>query len=183
MSLKKTKSILSGVLLAVTFLLVIFFVITRIQGKTPELFGYQILRVVSPSMEPELKVGDIILSRRVDDVSTLEVGDIITYRGEFGNYIGKRITHKVVVVPYEVGGMYYLQTQGIANEYKDPEICEDQVIGKTICVIPILGSIFNFFVTPWGLIFILAFLALLFINEIFVLKGNTKNIDENKEYE
>lgn len=128
-------------------------------------------------MEPRLKVGNIILSKSVKDVSKLESGDIITYEGTVGSYSGKLITHQVTVEPYTFGDKYYLQTMGIANGYNDPEISEDQVIGKMICKIPILGFIYNFFVTPWGLVLILLFLAFLFISEIFNLR---KLIKEKK---
>lgn len=175
--MKKLKTIISATFLVITFVLVVVMMFTRIQGKTPQIFGYQILRISSGSMSPELEVGEIILSKRVKDVKNLEVGDIITYRGEFGSYADKNITHKVVVKPYEVNGTLYLQTQGVANNYIDPEISEDQILGKMICVIPFLGAVYSFFMTKWGLIIVLAFLALLFINEIFNLKKTVK-VDE-----
>lgn len=175
--MKKFKNIFSVIILLVTFVLVIMLVFTRINGKTPELFGYQILRVSSSSMVPRLEVGDIILSQRVDDVTTLKQGDVITYKGEFGNYAGKSITHEVIVEPFQSEGTYYLQTKGIANDYPDPEIREDQIIGKMISTIPIFSAVYNFFMTPWGLIAILGFLAVLFINEIFALRQLVKEND------
>lgn len=175
--MKKLKTILSAILLVITFVFIVVLIFTRVQGKTPQVFGYQILRISSGSMSPELEVGDVILSKRVKDVKTLEVGDVITYRGEFGSYADKNITHKVVVKPYEVNGRLYLQTQGVANSYIDPEVSEEQVIGKMVCVVPFLGSIFSFFMTKWGLIIVLAFLALLFVNEIINLKRAVKESD------
>ena len=178
--MKKFKNIFSVIILLVTFVLVIMLVFTRINGKTPELFGYQILRVSSSSMVPRLEVGDIILSQRVDDVTALKQGDVITYKGEFGNYAGKSITHEVIVEPFQSEGTYYLQTKGIANDYPDPEIREDQIIGKMISTIPIFSAVYNFFMTPWGLIAILGFLAVLFINEIFALRQLVKENDDEE---
>lgn len=173
--MKKFKKIISALLLITTFALVIILVFTRIQGKTPQIFGYQILRISSGSMSPELEVGDIILSKRVKDVTSLEVGDVITYNGEFGSYAGKSITHKVITEPYEVNGTIYLQTKGVANNYIDPEISESQVVGKMICVIPFLGAVYGFFMTKWGLAVVLVCLGLLFINEIISLIGISKS--------
>lgn len=167
--MKKFNSIISVIVLVVSFILVISFVFMRLQGNTPQLLGHQILRISSSSMDPILEVGDIILSKRVKDVTTLHVGDIITYNGEVGSYEGKVITHEVAVEPYMCGDKYYLQTRGIANGYTDPEICEDQVVGKMIRTLPILSVIYDFFVTPWGLVFLLLFLLILFINELFNL--------------
>lgn len=140
-------------------------------------------------MEPKLKVGNIILSKSVKDISKLEEGDIITYEGEVGSYAGKNITHQVTVEPYQIGDMYYLQTMGIANGYNDPEISGDQVIGKMICKVPFLGFLYNFFITPWGLVLILVFLAILFVSEILnfkrlinVKKGlKEKDLDEKTQ--
>ena len=147
------------------------FTVTRIQGKTPELFGHQIFRISSSSMEPKLKVGDIILSKRVKDITQLKVDDVITYNGEVGSYAGKTITHAVAVEPYKFGDFYYLQTYGIANGYNDPEICETQVVGIMIREMPFLAALYNFFTTPLGLVVILGFLTLLFVNESITLFG------------
>lgn len=128
-------------------------------------------------MEPDLLVGDIILSHSIDDVTTVKTGDIVTYNGEFGDYAGKTITHEVVVAPYKADSTYYLQTQGIANESPDPEISAEQLVGKMVCKLSVLSAIYSFFITPWGLIIILGFLAIIFINEIFALRQLVKEND------
>ncbi len=131
-------------------------------------------------MVPKLEVGDIVLSQRVDDVTTLKIGDIITFKGEYGSYTGKSITHEIIVEPFKSDGTYYLQTKGIANDYPDPEICEDQIIGKMIMTIPIFRVVYNIFMTPLGLILVLGFLAILFINEVFALRHIVKENDEDE---
>ena len=176
--MKKLKTIITVFLLVITFILVVFFVITRVQGKTPELFGYQILRVVTPSMEPELKVGDIILTKRVDDITEVKKDDIITYNGEAGSYNGKLITHKVIVEPYQRDDAYFLRTQGIANEFTDPEIRGNQVVGKMIASLPFIAALYNFFMSPWGLAVVLLILALLFLGEILNLRKIIKTPDD-----
>ncbi len=50
-----------------------------------------------------------------------------------------------------------------------------------VCVIPILGALYNFFITPYGLIVVLALLALLFFNEIINLKKAVKNSDSSDD--
>lgn len=182
--MKNIKNIFSAIILLVTFILVIMLVFTRISGETPEIFGYQLLRVSTSSMEPRLEVGDIILSKEIDNITAVKQGDIITYNGEFGDYAGKTITHEVVVAPHLSDGTYYLQTKGTANDYPDPEIREDQLIGSMVCSLSVLSMIYDFFMTPWGLIAILGFLAVLFINEIFALRQLVKeNEDEEATIE
>lgn len=182
--MSKIKNIISGIILLVTFALVLLLFVTKVSGGTPQAFGYQLLRISSPSMEPQLASGDIILSKSIDDAWDVKVGDIITYNGEQGDYAGKMITHQVVIAPYEKDGECVLQTQGIANDYPDPEITSDQLIGTMVCKITVLSAIYNFFMTPWGLIVILGFLAVLFINEIFALRQLVKENDyENEQTE
>lgn len=174
-SFKKLKNVFVALFLILTFILVLFFVFTRIQGNTPSIFGYQILRISSGSMTPELEVGDIILSKKNVDASSLNTGDVITYIGELGSYADKNITHKIIEGPYNVDGTYYMRTKGVANDYIDPEISEDQVLGKMVCKLPLISALYNFFITPFGLIIILGFLALLFVNEIINLRKTLKH--------
>ncbi len=176
--MQKIKNVLSTLLLIVTFVLLIVLIFTRIQGETPRFLGYQLFRVSTPSMSPTLQVGDIIISKCVDDVSDIKVGDVITYRGEEGNYAGKTITHEVVCEPFVSNGVTLLQTKGIANSYSDPLITDDQVIGVMVRTMPLLSAMYSFFMTPWGLVGVLGLLAVMFINELFTLKALVK---ENRE--
>lgn len=173
--MKKLKNIVSVILLLLSFVLIFILVFTRIQGKTPQLFGYRLLRISSASMSPTLNVGDIILSKSVDDIANIEAGDIITYNGEVGSYRDKLITHRVIQISYDDNGQFYLQTMGIANDYADPWISEKQIVGKMVCTVPLLSRLYSFFLTPWGLGLVLGFLALLFINEAVTLKKIIKN--------
>lgn len=175
--MKKFRSIACTLLLVLSFVLLSVLVLTRIQGKTPYIFGYQLLRVSSDSMSPELEYGDIILSKSVGDIYDVKIGDIIVYKGQVDSYSGKLITHQVVLGPYVENGNIYLETMGIANGYTDPVISAEQVTGKMICTLPFLSAVYGFFTTPWGLMTVLAVLALLFINELFALK---KLIKEDK---
>lgn len=182
--MKKLGNIISVILLIITFLLVILLIVTRIQGKTPRVFGYQLLRVSSSSMEPKLMVGDIILSKSIKDIESVEVGDIITYKGIKGSFAGKLITHEVVGAPaLESDGKFYLQTMGFANSYPDPVISEDQVVGEMVCEVPFLSGVYTFFQTPFGLVVILLFLGVLFFNESVRLVNLVKGKDSQDEQE
>lgn len=167
---KKIKSIFFVILTVALVALLVGFFISKISGNAPTLFGYRLLRVSSSSMSPELEVGDIILSKEVKDVSLLKVGDIITYNGETGSYGGKLITHKVVNVPYYKGDKLFLVTKGVANDRDDPAISAESVVGKTVCVIPLLGTVYDFFMSIWGLLLIIGILVFLFIAEFRNLK-------------
>lgn len=182
-AVKKIFDILSVVVLVALVLVVIFFFLQKVTGDNSGIFGYQVLRVSSGSMEPELSVGDVILSKKTLP-ETLEIGDIITYNGTKGDYAGKLITHRIEKGPYEKNGTDCFITKGTANDWEDPEITSDQIVGKMQCKIPFIGIIYSFFMTPYGLIAIILVILLAFSNEIYTLVILAKGkVEENVQKE
>ena len=106
----------------------------------PLTFGYGTAVIVGGSMEPTIDFGDKIVIQGQD---AYEVGDIVTFRSESGNSI---VTHRVV----EVTPDGYI-TQGDTNNARDPEIGRDQVIGRVIGTVPMLGKVILFFQQPLGI--------------------------------
>lgn len=165
--------------------LVLSFLVVRINGGTPSVFGYTVQRVTSGSMEPTLKIGDIILSREVSDVSTLKVDDIITFKGN-KYYDFKNVTHRIVEAPVKDGeGVYHLTTRGDANDINDNPITGDKVESKFIAKIDLLQSFYDFFLSPWGLVIFIGVLLAIFFDEILniarILTGNIEDEKEEKE--
>ncbi len=156
------------VLILVTLVAVIVTtIITRINGETPSLFGYSMFRVSTGSMAPELQVGDVILIQDTDPM-TLKAGDIITYDGKEGDFAGRIVTHRVVKAPYKDGKETYILTKGDANSLNDPKVNVKDVRGKLVVKVDILKGLYNFFITPWGLLTIIALVILAFFNEIVI---------------
>lgn len=166
------------ILLAAVIALTIF---VRITGNTPTLFGYSIFRVTTGSMEPELMVGDVILTKEVDDVNSLQVGDVITYRGTIGEYANMMITHKIVKAPYEENGMTYVITKGVANEIEDQAVEASRITAKLVCKIPFLNWVYSFFLTPWGLLAAIALIIFAFAGEFWnIFKLSHQEVDQPK---
>lgn len=154
-TLRIIKNIICWGVLAILVLTVIVFMGSKVNGKTPSLFGYSVLRVSTGSMQPELMIGDVILGKSVDNPTALKVGDIITYRGS-GQTEGLLVTHKVVVAPYKTSdGTYKLQTKGIANDAPDPEISTEDVLYIMVCKLGFIDTLYNLFFSPWGLLILL----------------------------
>lgn len=178
--IKLIKNIICWTLIAVlVFTLVVFFM-SRINGSTPSVFGYSIFRVSSGSMEPELMVGDIILDKTVDNPGDLKVGDVITFKNnDYGDML---VTHKVIKAPYEENGKLMLQTKGIANEVEDKPICVDNVKGIMICKVDYLDTVYNVFLSPWGLLILIALIVIIFFDEIItivkILTNNDKSVKD-----
>jgi signal peptidase len=164
----RVRLVLGSLLVVVLFITLIVTLVSRISGKTPEMFAISLLRISSNSMEPELMVGDIILIKDTD-IMQIKEGDIISYRGEKGSYAGKVITHKVIEEPRfsEADGVYYLTTAGIREgAHADPEIEQTQVLGKLVCVVPLLGWLYNFFTTWYGFLIFVLIVLFSFSSEI-----------------
>lgn len=111
--------------------------------------GYAILEVVSGSMEPTIKIGDIIV---IDTHSPkYEINDIITFYDVNGSFV----THRIVDVN---GGK--MITKGDNNNSVDQDMDIDYIVGKYIFKIPFLGAFLNIFRNPLylGLILIIGIL-------------------------
>ena len=99
--------------------------------------GYYMFTIASESMVPDYKVGDIIISKKVD-TNNLNVGDDITYVGEKGELKGLVITHRIVEKE-DRDNKEYFTTKGVANQIEDPEIQISNIYGKVIYKTKILS--------------------------------------------
>lgn len=180
---KKILGILGTILLVILLAVVIVMFNARISGEAPSVFGYQIFRVSSGSMEPELMIGDVIIVKEAD-VQDIQKGDIVTYKGEEGEFRDKFITHKMIEDPLLVDGKYVFHSQGIyEGAVPDPEWHEDQLLGEYVCTVPYIDSVYNFFLKPYGLITFVLIIIVLFGYELISLIVSYKTLDEIDEEE
>jgi signal peptidase len=153
-----------GIVLALAMIAAVWVLVERIQGESPCIFGYRLLRVATGSMTPEYEVGDVILVKRTP-VSRLSVGDDITYLSESENTAGMLITHRIIAIDYDQeAGKWQLQTQGIAaGAVPDDVITGEQVLGKAVHICRILTVVYRLFLTKPGLLlFILPLVLMMF---------------------
>jgi signal peptidase len=121
--------------------------------------GWRVDAVLSGSMEPELKVGSVVVTRPVqaEEIST---GDVITFRSPISDL---PIVHRVVAT--EDGSSF--ETKGDANEIADPFVVSAQdVVGKVCFHIPFLGYVANFVKTPLGILLACSLGFLIVVNEM-----------------
>ena len=149
-TVKKIWNIVSTVLVVLLVLCAVFLMGSR-------LLGYQVFTVLSGSMEPEFRVGDLIYVKPVD-VSTIQVGDPITF---ILNEELMVATHRVVQIDTESQHFY---TQGDQNDLPDSSpVHFNNVIGVPQFRIPLLGYVSNFIQNPPGTYITLAAGAVLII--------------------
>lgn len=162
------KNIICWTLIVCLVSMLVIFFISRVNGETPSVFGYSILRVSSGSMKPELMVGDVIIDKKPENVAEIKKGDVVTFKGS-GNLSGRLVTHKVIKAPYHENGVLMLQTRGIANEIADEPIPTTDVTGIMVCKVPFLNTVFSVFLSPWGLIILIGLILLVFFDEIIAI--------------
>jgi signal peptidase len=131
--------------------------------------------VYTGSMEPAIPVGSIVVIKPADPDS-LKVGDIICFKVE--TEYPKTVTHRIIGITSQ--GFI---TKGDANEDPDQWIVKkENVIGKVIAVIPLLGYLGYFVRTPIGFIILIIIPAtLIIILEIReIIKETTKRKQQTK---
>jgi signal peptidase len=114
--------------------------------------------VFSSSMEPELKVGSVMVTRPVE-TEEIKMGDIITFHPPLSEQL---TSHRVIEI--KEGSELHFQTKGDANEDPDPFIVPAQnVVGKICFHIPYLGYFSRALKTRLGFLLALGIPALIII--------------------
>ena len=104
-------------------------------GKHFSVAGYQVLRVLTKSMEPAILENTCIIIKEVD-VDTLKVGDIITYVSEDPDIKGYYNTHRIIAID-RTGKDFCYTTQGDAIDVPDPyPVYSDQIVGIYVRELP-----------------------------------------------
>lgn len=175
------KNIVCWVMVAILGVAIVTFLLTRMSGNSPTLFGYSLHRVVSNSMEPELEVGDIFLGKKIDDSDAIRVGDIVTFKGgrQF-NY--ENVTHRVLVEPYDNGkGEVVFVTKGDANNVDDGEINVNNVMSVFVKKLGFIRWIYDFFFSVWGLVIFILLLLLILVDSLISSIKQSAAHDEDDE--
>ena len=108
------------------------------QGNVPYIFGYRVMQVISDSMRPTISAETCIVIEKVDDISEIKIGDVITFISEDPRIEGYYNTHRVydIITDAETGETL-LQTKGDAHETPDAQLVSfDQVAGRYVGELP-----------------------------------------------
>lgn len=133
----KTK-IINFIVVAV-FLVLGLNLLTTKSEKMFDIVGYKTYTVLSGSMEPTFKPGDLIITKNKNRCN-IEVEDIATFKDTKGTVI----THRIVGESKEG----YV-TKGDNNKVEDKDIInEENIIGEVVFHIPKLGFAINFLSNP-----------------------------------
>ena len=128
---EKILSISTSILLVLA-LIFCFSVVYQMQTKRfVSIFGCSVFRVVTDSMEPEIPVGALIISKEIP-IEKIEVRDIICFRSLESYMNGGIVTHRVVGIT-EKDGEIALRTRGDSNNSEDGfYVTQYNLVGKVI---------------------------------------------------
>ena len=157
---KKVYSVFSRILIMVliTLLLMALFFnistllsINRIRYGNIVTSGYACVIVSSGSMEPAIFVNDLLIIRGFD---SYKEDDIVTYVSERGSLT----THRIK----KISDNGYI-TKGDANNIPDDEISEQRLLGKVVVVLPAVGWILRWIISPLSIIFLICISLLIWL--------------------
>lgn len=165
------------VILAVVFIINVTMIVKSYvhPDKTPDFMGFKPFIVLSGSMEPTIKAGDLIITKKIDP-KNIKVGDIISFRVEEDVVVSHRVTG------IQTEGELTFSTKGDANIGMDAVSASSKDIeGIYIWRAAGLGRFAMFLQTPIGmLIFVVTPLCLFIIYDIVSRsrRGNKKSARE-----
>jgi len=136
----------------IIFIVMIGFILSvclqRFSNNKLSIFNYRMFTVISGSMEPKYKIGDVLLAKEIAP-EKIKVGDTISYLGNVNSFKDKVVTHQVVGID-KIDGKYYFHTKGLANLVEDPLVSADQLYGKVIYKSVIISLIYKIVSTNVG---------------------------------
>ena len=97
-------------------------------GKRFTVKGYQVLRVLTSSMEPVIPENTCIIIKEIDP-DQLEVGDIITFMSDDPNIQGYYNTHRIYEIRRENGHKVFITKGDAIAEPDEYPVYEDMVAG------------------------------------------------------
>lgn len=127
-------------------------------NEVPGFFGWKPFIVLTGSMETEINVGDVVVTKEVP-ASKLKVGDVVAFKKS--NLV---TTHRIVEIENGQDGKREFSTKGDNNNVVDDlKVYENEIEGIYKFKIPGLGNVAMFIQTPIGMVACLSIPVLLII--------------------
>lgn len=116
---------------------------------------YNAFVVLSGSMEPNIHVNDVVITKKKDN-KELKEGDVITFLSSDSRFYGVTVTHRIKETYYDsASNKYTFKTKGDNNNTEDLALVEgSRILGKVIFKIPFIGYIQSFLATKGGWIIV-----------------------------
>ena len=181
--LKKVLNILFkimyDVLICFCILLIIVVVWQRVTDSNKSIYGYRLFRIISGSMVPEYNIDEIVVCKDID-TKTLEIGDIIVYRGRVGELNNKLVMHEIIGIT-EKNNELIFSVKGIQNLTGDPNVSSSQILGKVIYKSQILTYVYSLATSVYSSFIIIMILVINVFISFRPMKKETPKLAEHIE--
>ena len=165
--INKVMKLLSYAVIVVLVFLGIFFAYYFLSLKayeknpTVKIPKFGLYTIISPSMDPNIKVYDVVVDLNVFNENSIKKGDVITFISNSNVSKGLTVTHRVVdIVINEDGSKSYI-TKGDNNLKPDQAtVSYNDVLGKVLFKIPQLGRVQFLIANKFGWILVILLPAL-----------------------
>ena len=173
-------------LVFIGFVLISYFIGTQRNIKSGNYKAplYSAFVIISPSMQPTIKVNDAVIVKK-KNINKIKKGDIITFNSTDERFAGTTITHRVVEIIKDSNGNPMLRTKGDNNNVEDATLVrKNDLVGKVILKIPLIGYIQYFLSTSFGWIMIIVvpcmgiiIYDIIKLFKLFILRNHSKKED------
>jgi len=192
-TIKKVTNIISyafiTILMIIAAFLILYVICGQIAKKRNENPPFALYTIISPSMEPNIKVFDVVFVKKTN-VKKLKEGDIITFYSTNTFFGNTPITHRIVEILQLPDGEIAFRVKGDANSVPDEEkVIPNNIIGKVMFKVPKLGKIQYYLASKKGWIIAILVPSLLILGydvfkiiRLLLLKRKLNSYNtENKE--
>lgn len=177
--IKKILSTAVSIIFAATICLCLVVVVQVLSKGYVSLGKYSFFKVVTPSMEPNLAVGEVIVTKSVA-MDKVKVGDIVSFRSQSPDMFGVIITHRVVEIDTDENDEKRFLTKGDANLSVDGRyVLESNFVGKVIWTSgkAFISKFVKFVSSGYGFISCIALPMILILS--FLLNGGIKHLKKD----
>ncbi len=169
----------TGFFFLITGILVLYIAINVFMPEnTVKVFGFKPYVVITDSMEPVIKVNDLIVVSK-PKVDELAVEDIITFYADI-NYDGEKeiVTHYIYSINENTEGDLVFKTHRYfddgAEVFSDYWVIgEDDVLGQHSFTIPYVGAVVQFAKSPFGIAAIVVNIGII-VGIVYIMKRTSK---------
>lgn len=173
------------ILLVIIGMFLVYYVIAaQVVAKNPEYRPlFSLYNIATGSMEPNIKVDDVIVNVRVKSPESIKVGDVITFISSSSISKNLTVTHRVINIIKNDDGSYEYVTKGDWNPSADSATAKyNDVIGKVAIKLPGVGKIQGFVASKlgWFIVVLLPAMGVIIYDIFKILKlVKSKKIVDN----
>ena len=165
---KTITKVISWIILIFLILLASILIYYVVSSKLYEIKGKKyeplisLYTIISPSMEPNINVYDVVITKRINP-NEIKEGDVITFISSSTLGEGLTITHRVKSVIKTEDDVKF-RTQGDNNPIPDSAlVTSNNLLGKVVFIIPLLGHIQFLLQSTTGWLFCLLIPAIIVV--------------------